>query len=865
MPTNMTRKIVFDPCFDSGAFPGPLAGRKAVVGESWVGPYGLLNILETALGLAGSTTAQAERAASLLPTMQTASGFWSESFAVDPFGTAEVLLHWRDALAIQGWKGEGGGRLDQLAKITSGVQAGFPDRLAAVVKALEDRDPGSMEIMRLLPVDDLPLLWQKAFESLKKSGVAITDLCVAESPAAGNLGAARKAGFSPYPADDSLQLLRTNGPLEAAERIAAHLAGMQDLAGTVVVGADSVLDAALRRYNLPTTGAPLGTGGNALLEILPLVLACGWTPADPMRVLELLSLPVGPVPHGISFRLVNALHTWPAVGSAEWATALADGLAAIGKDEDRDRLANRLKTIFAPAASHGKPYGLKAIQDRVGMLIPWMQGRKQMPDEKRPDLWEAAIAQCSVFKRLVECSGLSELPDPMIGRLLAKAGAEVSATYIYPAEAGLSHVEEPGCVTGPATQVIWWAFTKNSARPPERPFLTRVEMDALKAVGVLIPDPGRLELAAAERRRRPLRLATQRLILACPRRDYDGTELAPHPLWDEIAGSLKDGNQIHRLEVSDLRSETALKKVNRTKRIILQPLRDWKVKTRILGRDVESASGAGSLVGCPLAWVLKYACQLKSGTIASLPAGDTLWGTLVHHIIERVVALKPVNAKAAATAAGKVFDAEVPRLAASLYLPGGDSDRIMVRETAVKAVSRLWELVLTGTTTVVGSEKEYSGNGLGTKLNGPVDLVVDSPLRVVDFKWGGEKYREKSLSAGEAYQLALYGHLVAGGIQPACPGAYFILKNQSLITNDRTAFPKADVVVSGPSAEDTWQAFEKAYKACIGRVSAGVVTAEGIPSAEIEDAGMTETGSSGSMRLEAPCGFCEYGGICGQA
>lgn len=63
----------------------------------------------------------------------------------------------------------------------------------------------------------------------------------------GNLGAAGKPGFSPDPDDASLQLLRTAGPLEAAERVAAYLAGQKDLSGTVIIGADSVLDAESRQ------------------------------------------------------------------------------------------------------------------------------------------------------------------------------------------------------------------------------------------------------------------------------------------------------------------------------------------------------------------------------------------------------------------------------------------------------------------------------------------------------------------------------------------------------------------------------------------------------------------------------------------
>jgi hypothetical protein len=45
------KQIVFDMNFDSGAWPGPLAGDIASVGESWVGLAGFVSCLETELGI----------------------------------------------------------------------------------------------------------------------------------------------------------------------------------------------------------------------------------------------------------------------------------------------------------------------------------------------------------------------------------------------------------------------------------------------------------------------------------------------------------------------------------------------------------------------------------------------------------------------------------------------------------------------------------------------------------------------------------------------------------------------------------------------------------------------------------------------
>ncbi len=68
-------RIRFDSDFDGGAWPGPLDGRNAVTGEAWLGELGLLERLETVLGLAGPVPTAGERAAALVPALRRIKGF----------------------------------------------------------------------------------------------------------------------------------------------------------------------------------------------------------------------------------------------------------------------------------------------------------------------------------------------------------------------------------------------------------------------------------------------------------------------------------------------------------------------------------------------------------------------------------------------------------------------------------------------------------------------------------------------------------------------------------------------------------------------------------------------------------------------
>jgi len=857
-------KLVFDPVFDDGAYPGPLGDQPAVVGEKWIGPRGLLGILETALGLAGPTITQAERAAGLVPVLEATEGFWSASFANDAFATAAEVLRWRDMLRLCGWEGKGtAARLKDLESVTHDVLPGYPDRLATVAGILLDRGPDIAQITRIRPVDDLPVLWQDVFGRLVERGVTVEDIDLAPVETKGNLRHARTPDFTPDPDDDSLQLLRAGGPMEAAERVAAYLRGSGDLSGTVVVGADALLDAALHRYGLPTTGATAAVAGNAVLQVLPLVLACGWDPPDPRRVLELLMLPVGPVPRGLGNRLAAALHKWPAVGSDAWQEAMAKGLDSVEEDARRARLAQRMAIIFTPAAGATRLYPADEVASRLAMLASWLQGRKEA-DSDGTIAWDAAVAQCSILGRLIEYSGLTGLSAAQLKRLVEQATADAPVAPVRPAEAGLMHVREPGGVAGPAARVVWWGFSRDSVLGGSKLPLLNAEREELAAAGVALPDPGRDAVCAAERWQRPLMQTAGTLVLVCPGKDEAGEDLYPHPLWDVIAGRLANGLETAHPLIRQVLSPDELEQYEREPAPLPVAQREWSARTPIALRETESPTGAGDLVGCPLKWVLNYVCDVRGGGAAALPGESQLWGSLLHHIVAEVLKAGARSADQARADAEQLFDEEGPRMAATLFLPGTDPERVRVRRAAGLSAQQLWKLLHSSGATVVSSEQAYRGQGLGREMTGTPDLVINNPMRVIDLKWRGRSFRSDSLQAGTAYQLAAYGHLAREAGGDVLPGAYFILAEQALLTACGEAFPNARVV-AGPSPSDTWRAFESAYLARCDELEGGKVGATAIVDAEGNGPPGQGIGDDGRMTLEPPCKFCDYGQICGHA
>jgi ATP-dependent helicase/nuclease subunit B len=860
-------RIVFDPAFDRSVWRGETANaREAIAGEAWVGAAGLLGLLETQLGLGGPAFPDVERAAALVPVLRSTEGFWSRSFENDALATAGTLLHWRDTLCIHGWQGQPvSPRLKQLAAVTKNVLPGYPDRLRAVLSALATQDVDIEDICRYSPTDDLPGLWTAVFAAMEARGTDIADIAYMEAPAKGNLLAAREKGFVPASRDDSLQFFEASGPLEAAERVAAWIAGLKDFSGVLIVGGDAVLDAALHRYGLPTTGGVNTTQDDTLLQVLPLVLAAGWAPPDPQRVLELLTLPRNPVPRGLARLLDRALHGCPAVGSETWNTAMQEGLAKIEDKEERARVAERMRVLFASPVPHKGKYPAAEVARRIAMLRTWLQGCRSGEDADTAP-WDAAISQCTTVDHLIQRAQLKELGAAQLQRVVEDATAQVSGSSMFPAEAGLPRVHAPEAVAGPAECIIWWQFTDASVAGLSQLPFTRAEKDALAAAGVVLPDPASMAVARAARWRRPLLNATRRLILVCPERGPDGGTQNPHPLWDEILANLSDPSRPELAAVLK-RRELAPASSRPIKRRKLFPLpqaqREWHTALPIAPRGTESPSSAGTLLGCPLKWTLQYPGRIRGGSSAVLSEGNTLYGTLVHDIIARLLDEKPGSAADGEKRAGKMFDTLGPKLATPLFLPGAEALRASVRRVTALAARDLVERLRKWGAGVVASEKQYEGVGLGASLVGKPDLVIDSPLRIIDFKWGGASYRRDLLAHGGEYQLAVYSRLAAGKAK-LLPVAYYILESRRLITADPDAFPGAEVV-TGPDLEAVWEGLDRAHAVRRKELKAGDVLAAGFAeSEEAEPPTSDALTEDGLLAVAPPCYFCDFAGLCGR-
>ncbi len=920
--------------FTGGSWPGPLSAELAAHGgEVWTDPIGLLSLLETALGLTAPWPSEAERLGGFMAILASRLGggaaaaegvgaaapapFWAASAQADLMGTARALLQLRDALRLSGWQGEDFGlpRLQELADITQSVLPGLPERLEKVLQRLQQWNcwqPPVDRIFLLEPPALYPRLWQDTFGVLRERNieVSVEERSPAAAQANSNLAAYQQVLSSAEGSvsridknDGTLQLLRAAGPALAAEHVAAWLKAIpeHERRRVVIINPEPVLDDALRRFGLPTSGAAGQTTDNVLLHILPLVLELCWEPPDPQRVLELLMLPVSPIPLWLRRKLIMALQEWPAVGSPRWQSEYEQWQQEFAENypSSAEAVFARLNRLFAGMrASRQEGISVEILLPYIQTLRQWIYGRLSAPEQAAASAeslenedageasnqatpenapatkaaWEAALAQLEAFDRLVALAQTSPISPPLLEKFLQQATGEVLRPQIWPAEAGLWAVERPGAVAGPADIIIWWNFTRAAAEALETIALTPRERACLAEQGIILPEVSLAAQSLGQRWRRPLEQATQALLLVCPYYDSQGEPAYPHPLWDELEGKTQPPQLLQRLIVSKPAplQDCAPACSSRPALPVPRAQAQYTVPGGLIQpRAEESASGLECLISCPLRWVLQNAAKIWPAPSCRLSAGERLVGELVHYIIAQLLAEiqqgEAISGEQAYGRALALFDALAPQLAAPLFMPGNDSLRARARWHAAASAQALVNWLQQNQLALVALETEQTAAFGEIQLKGRPDLIVQGPQigqGIVDLKWAGASYQRDNLRNGAAVQLACYSHLVPQA-PPEKWGLIFILSQQRFLGLQAQPYPSLGGVVSlfaGPALQKTFQYAVQAYLAAREAVQAGQIQAPGVSASPPKSRLTEEEG----LTLAPACGFCDYGSLCGK-
>jgi ATP-dependent helicase/nuclease subunit B len=914
-----------------------LPAGAAQLGHPVWGSAQLLADLELRLGLPQARSAQPVRVqqwSRRMAELETArpGRFYARSHALDSIGTAETILAWRDELVIAGWNGDsipgGGERLETLRELGAGLELlpGTPDRLRRVEGEL---------VVSHTPIFDALLLaeprtlwsgrWQRVFALIEGLGTSIrtVNATFETTPCDTDLGRLQAllrgdAVESPQVrGDGSLVLLRAETSWELADATAALLRAWEERSAAILRGGEvRALDFALVTHGLASQGLDATSAWRPALQVLPLALELAFEPRDPYRVLELLSLPVGPFEGLVGGKLASAIAEAPGIGGPAWreakeqieevthAKVLRDAESSgvtpdvAGRLAD-ERVAARLETIATwfeqPGLDASKPAPVAALLAVAARVRKWLQERVAAVQKSsldapanaklaaRADILATAFARAQEFHTALAHESRSELDLVDVRLLLEQVSSGHTLVLATEGAGRIDPIDSPAGLRRARDVVVWWHCVGGTEwRPSVRPW-RRAELSALRDAGVALPDSAERLVAEGGSWHQAIHAARNRLVLAMPRWAI-GEALEPHPVWHEIVarlGATKADLARITIDARDLvagRGESILHLAHPVVRdlgsLALPPARtEWHLDPTHLGASVRySATSLDALVGCPLQWALKYPASLHPGALDSVASGPLLFGKLGHRLVED---LHRTGGLMNAAALGNVIAASLDRLlreeGAVLLRPGMTFELAQLREQLGRAIASLSELIADSKLTVVDVEVVVEAPWRAGVLGGRLDLLLrDETGRdvVIDLKWGAKHYREL-LEGGRATQLAVYAaarkRLTRASEMPAA--AYFSLGRGHLLATAGGPFGQA-ARLEGPPLADTWARLELTADRVERTLLTGRVPVTGLRQSTPMNQAMGldpgEVDRHLAIANGAACKYCKYGALCGK-
>ncbi|MBX3199284.1 MAG: PD-(D/E)XK nuclease family protein [Labilithrix sp.] len=913
-------------------FAGSAEPRGHLGAPAW-GPSGLLRDLELRLGLGPVNevaSVRVPRWTARIKAVADASAFYARSFAVDELGTATTLLAWRDALVEAGWDGRvvagGSDRLRALAALEGHdrepVPPGDADRLARVDRALDDAPARVYETIALAEDAALwPGRWQSIFRKLAHLGTptasfehatvgadtgadARSDLGLLQA----HLRGARRVGA--VRGDGSLLLLRGDTAGDLADLAAALLAERRSEAGADVVVRcldPWPLETALAKLGLAAQGYAGSSGWRPAMQVLPLAIELAFEPRDPYRVLELLTLSLGPFRGALGARLARAVARQPGVGGKEWQRQRAEVAARLLR---RHETLERDKGVTETEAAR---IAAEIVDERMGLVRTWLEGPAADPrGAARADLatvvdrvrewlrarlragevatYGAAHAQATALAEAITHDAREQLSQEDARQLLDRfARGEDSHALSCEAAGRIAHVDHPALLLAPADRVFIWGFVSGTERRPPRLPWNDDELRALGAAGVGFPEPAALLRLEAQSWRRTVLGARRQIVMIAPR-TIKGIATAPHALWDEISARLAlDAVGAARL-VRDARALLdggARAQGERLVNVAVHPpLRlpeargEWTVPASARQSHGSSSDSTTSVTAleriatCPLAWVLEHRAMIRAGAMARVVSGPQLNGRLGHRLVEELhgAGAFDLAEDAFLTRAAELFEDLLRTEGATLLSPGASIERLQLTRQLREAMRALHRYLASSGRRIAAVEEEVTTDSAIGRLHGRLDLrLVDEAGRsaILDLKWGGSSYA-KLLAEGRAVQLAVYaravGRAFASDAAWAPPAGYFALSRGEPLSADDRMKPLREI--DGSSLEETLARVEATARAVIDRHDAGSVhvagTRRALPLLDALGVGDADRDRHFETSGDAACGYCDYDALCGR-
>ena len=756
--------------------------------ETVQGIEGLLNILELHGGRKREEKSYLERVFSYKKAIDrylaTTDAVFKESFVLDPFGTSESLLSWRDNLVSYGWKKDEKEQPSCLFKDLKAIERFFSldsiwERIESVRADVDNglMLPENLEIVVPFSIGSFHPLIISLLHSLEKRGVTISvsDKCIRNEDT--DLG--RVTSFISGERND-LEI-KNDGSFNilsfpSNEDAYRYLVTEERRDSVYIESHPDILDNWLKSENKPAVGSTVS--GMTEIAGLPILgLRLFKNPLNPEYLLSWLTTPSSPIPYSLGSDLSNAVVSTGGFFNSRCQGIideyLAKDLSALKDKKEREATLSYRKRIvdsFLPKKEYYLDNDCVRKED-ITSFIDALISYSLSKQEKSGFLYISNELQ--IILSYLSDDQREKVPYIEIEGLISLLSRPLSFAEYERERGSLSVVSSPFSFVSFPDSIIWNGLDEISNTVLSSSFLRPIEKEFVSSLPYFWKEENEMEYHTKSTLI-PFRYAKKKMDVVLVS-DTESMEDSLHnPFLIRIFQKLKEE------EFSRIVKKPSISRDKTEKADVFSnnlPENDAYVTFsachKIKWPDHESYSSLENLIFHPLDYFMSSILGLNPVGVAEMNKLSSTMGTVAHRVIE-VIFSKKKDVIGSGTPeyienilnerSDEIIEDVIKEKGAILLIDENKNQTLIFKNELKLCLKKLLEVIKDNNLVVYATENRFSGVDVALKddtpINGSIDMVLenrDGDLYIFDFKWSSSfSYYRNRISDNLSIQLELY-------------------------------------------------------------------------------------------------------------
>ena len=797
--------------------------------ETVQGIGGLLNILELHSGKKREEKSTLERILAYKKAIEkylsSSDASFKESFLVDPFGTSERLLSWRDNLVSYGWKGEVKSQPSRLFEDLKATEEFFSDDSIweRIERIREDVDngsllPESLEIVVPFSMDSFHPLIKGLLHSLEKRGVNISvnhgtvryeesDLSRVTSFLSGEKCELELKG------DGSFNILSFPTKEDAYRFLAIE--GTED--SVYIESHSDVLDNWLKCADKPAVGSTVsGMTEVAGLPILGLRLFKN--PLNPEYLLSWLTTPSSPIPSSLGLSLSGEIVSSGGFFNKRCKRKvdeyLSEDLSLLKDEKEKEAILSHRRRIvesFLPKKEYydyGEFVRKKDITSFIGALTEYSLSKQDK---------SGFPYICNELKIILSYFSEDErelVPYSEIEALISLISRPLSLVENERERESLTVVPSPFSFVSFPDSIIWNGLDERTGTIISSSFLRPMEKEFVSSLPYFWKEENEMKYQTLSTLI-PFRYAKKKMDIVLVSKTESMEDTIQNPFLIRIFQKVKEEEFLKIVK----RPTISMDKTKKAD-VFSNDLGEdntyvtFSALDRIKWPDHESYSSLENLIYHPLDYFMSSILDLNPVGVTEMNKLSSTMGTVAHRVIE-VIFSKRSDVEGSGTPiyienilkerSDRIIDEIIEEKGAILLFDENYNKTLIFRKELKECLNKLLGVIRENNLVVYATENRFVDVDVSLKdntpINGSIDMVLEDRegnLYIFDFKWSSffSHYR-KLISENLSIQLELYRTALEKETKRKVVAvSYVLLPSLSIFTSSNLKGRRGNITIS---------------------------------------------------------------------